>query len=77
MSPSAKKPPPIFTARVRMRCPVCNLSTYSLGGAHPQCMQRKNDLLEKQRSLATPAGTREKADRSSGPERTRNHRDQE
>jgi hypothetical protein len=47
---SVKKPVPVSPMRARIICPVCKQPSYSVGGTHPQCMQRSNDLLAKQQA---------------------------
>lgn len=52
---SIKKPVPAPQARQRRLCPVCKQPSFSASGAHPQCLQRSNELLAKQQAALTVA----------------------
>lgn len=55
---SIQKPQPLLSlAAERTRCPVCQQTTYSAGGIHPQCaLKRASAAIDLKRDLtAAPA----------------------
>jgi hypothetical protein len=44
-----KKPPPLYLAPVRGKCPVCGHTSYSSTGIHPQCAMQVADRAQLQK----------------------------
>jgi len=46
---TTRKPQPLYDRRKPERCPVCNETSYSLAGIHPQCAVRQADEVRMNR----------------------------